>query len=156
MSNVVSQFSIHVESVGRYEFRVRFDGPEHALLATDEPPPLGQNRGPNPSRLLGAAVANCLASSLTFCLERNGAPSAVSADASVEIIRNERNRLRVGRIAVKLRPSATVDRDVLARCLTQFEDFCVVTESVRRGLDVVVEVEPPDGPPMASKTEESR
>jgi organic hydroperoxide reductase OsmC/OhrA len=100
-------------------------------------------------------VANCLAASLTFCLQRNGAPGAVSADATVEIVRNERNRLRVGRIAVKLRPSAAIDRGVLAKCLTQFEDFCVVTESVRRGLDVVVEVETPSEVPMAAKTEES-
>ena len=31
----------------------------------------------------------------------------------------------------------------LDRCLEQFEDFCIVTESIRRGIPVTVRVEAP-------------
>jgi uncharacterized OsmC-like protein len=145
MGETVSRFTISVESVERYEYRVRFDDAAQPPLTTDEPPPLGRNRGPNPSRLLAAAVGNCLAASLTFCLQRHKASASVSAEVSVEMVRNERKRLRVGKISVVLRPSADVDREALAACASQFEDFCVVTESVRQGLEVAVQVAPPPG-----------
>ncbi|MCG6957330.1 MAG: hypothetical protein LJF04_15180 [Gemmatimonadetes bacterium] len=35
-----------------------------------------------------------------------------------------------------------IPRPRLARCMELFQDFCVVTESVRGGIDVAVEVEP--------------
>jgi hypothetical protein len=35
-----------------------------------------------------------------------------------------------------------VPEERLDRCLGLFEDFCVVTQSVREGLDVQVEVKP--------------
>ena len=34
------------------------------------------------------------------------------------------------------------ERDRLSRCLDLFEDFCIVTQSVRDGIDVDVRVEP--------------
>jgi organic hydroperoxide reductase OsmC/OhrA len=46
-------------------------------------------------------------------------------------------------IAVTLRPTVAVaDRDRTTRCLDLFEDFCVVTQSVRKGIDIEVDVEP--------------
>jgi hypothetical protein len=57
--------------------------------------------------------------------------------------RNDRGRLRVGHVRVVLQPTiggAALDR--LGRCNELFEDFCVVTQSVREGITVDVAVEP--------------
>jgi uncharacterized OsmC-like protein len=63
------QFSFTVEQQEDYAFLIRFDQDIPPLLA-DEPPPLGQGAGPNPSRLLAASVANCLSASLLFALRK--------------------------------------------------------------------------------------
>lgn len=42
-------------------------------------------------------------------------------------------------------PQVTGDSSRVGRCLELFEDYCVVTDSVRRGLSAVVEVEPEAG-----------
>jgi uncharacterized OsmC-like protein len=130
-----------------FRFEVRFD---HGIppLLTDEPAPLGGDAGPNPARLLGAAVANCLAASLLFALRkfRNTEAEPLRATASVQKTRNAENRLRISRIAVDLHlaaPAAALRS--LERVLAQFEDFCIVTQSVRAGIAVDVRVIDNDG-----------
>ncbi len=54
-----------------YQLNVRFDWGKAADLLLDEPPPLGKASGPNASRMLAAAAANCLSSSLLFCLAKD-------------------------------------------------------------------------------------
>jgi uncharacterized OsmC-like protein len=142
MDQVVSQFELEIEPVEGYAFRVRFDKPNFPEWTTDEPPPLGHDRGPNPTRVLALAIANCLAASLHFCLSRHGERDAtVSARVRVDVVRNEQKRLRVGRVAVTLRPSVGADNPALAKCMETFEDFCTVTQSVRAGIDIAVTVE---------------
>ncbi len=127
-----------------FRFRVRFDQAGVPDLITDEPPPLGKGEGPNPERLLAAAVGNCLAASLLFCLQKAHLPvQGLEATVDLATVRNEEGRLRVGSIAVRLAPRVGADvRDKMGRCVELFESFCVVTESVRRGIDVEVRVEP--------------
>ena len=141
------QFTIHLEQLEGYEFKVRFDVDSMADLITDEPEPLGHGAGPNPSRLLAAAAANCLSASLLFCIAKNEAPAgAVKTSASCEIERNEQGRLRIGRMQVRLDiDERLVGAARAARCLDLFEDFCVVTASLRNGFPVGVEVVGPDG-----------
>lgn len=144
-------FTIELLQQADYRFEARFDDPALPPLVTDEPPPLGAGAGPNPARLLGAAVANCLAASLLFALRkfRNEA-EPLSAAATVTLARNAQNRLRIGRIAVDLQlaaPAAAVKS--LDRVLAQFEDFCVVTQSVRAGITVDVRVLDRDGRVLA-------
>ncbi|HTM44754.1 MAG TPA: OsmC family protein [Polyangiaceae bacterium] len=141
MSNVVSSFKVHIDQVEGYAFRTHFDKQQYTDLVTDEPPPLGKDSEPNPARILAAAVGNCLAASLLFCLSKAGAkPTGLSADVNVELVRNDNKRLRIGTLDVVLRPQLADDA-ALAHCMDLFEDFCVVTESVRQGLDVKVHVQ---------------
>ncbi|HMU40518.1 MAG TPA: OsmC family protein [Pseudomonadota bacterium] len=143
MSDVVSSFDLQIDQVSGYEFRVKFDKAAHPDLHMDEPAPLGKDAAPNPSRILAAAVGNCLSASLLFCLSRNGGkPESIRASVHVELVRNADKRLRIGKIDVTLRPRLGADHAALEKCLPMFEDFCVVTQSVRQGLPVQVKVEP--------------
>jgi organic hydroperoxide reductase OsmC/OhrA len=134
-------FSISIEHLEGYQFRVEFDWPVPDIVM-DEPEPLGERRGPNASRLLAAAVGNCLTASLLFCLtktrvELGGARTIVTAVLS----RNERGRLRVGSLDVSIQLSVMPEAGNKAvRCSQLFEDFCVVTASVREGIPIHVTV----------------
>jgi organic hydroperoxide reductase OsmC/OhrA len=111
-------------------------------LIMDEPPPLGERNGPNASRLLAAATANCLSASLMFCLAKEEVPArAVQTEATCTLIRNDKKRLRVGRLDVRITAGdALLDSKKRDRCMDLFEDFCVVTASLRQGIPVGVEV----------------
>lgn len=135
-------FKLELEQQGDYEFRVKFDWPGVEPLLLDEPEPLGHSAGPNAARLIGAAVANCLSSSLLFCMRKfKQTPGPLRAEVSAELTRNERGRMRIGRYDVTIRLSNDAGAiQHFERCLAQFEDFCVVTESVRHGIPVGVRV----------------
>jgi uncharacterized OsmC-like protein len=135
-------FSIELERIQDYEFRVKFDKDQYQALITDEPQPIGKDKAPNASRLLAAAVGNCLSASLLFCTERTRANiKSLKANVKVEHGRNEHGRLRIGKIDVEIIPEVDeADRAKLERCLGKFEDFCVVTQSVRKGIDISVTV----------------
>lgn len=125
-----------------YRFAVDFGQPGAATLLTDLNPPLGTGVGPDSEQLLVAAVANCLSSSLLFSLRkfRNEAvPMRTTADATLS--RNAQGRLRVAgiEVAIRLGVAAATLRQ-LDRALAQFEDFCVVTQSVRAAIPVEVRV----------------
>lgn len=151
MAEPVAEFIVHVEQVEGFTFRVRFDREQYAELTLDEPPPLGRDAAPNAARILAAAIGNCLAASLLFCLQRAGAPpSGVASEVRVQLVRNERKRVRVGAVDVTLRPRVAPDgAEAMAKCLGGFEDFCVVTQSVREGIDVRVRVEPEGAAPLS-------
>jgi uncharacterized OsmC-like protein len=132
---------VHVEQLDGFEFRVRFDKEQFEPLLLDEPPPLGHDTGPNAARVLAAAIGNCLSASLVFCLRKAGVgASGVSADVDVEIVRNESRRLRVGKVDVTLHTNLPANDPAVASCLATFEDFCIVTQSVRQGIEVAVHV----------------
>jgi uncharacterized OsmC-like protein len=136
-------FAVSLARHHGFQFLVDFRERDVPALTVDEPPPLGEARGPNPTRLLAAAVGDCLSASLLYCLERARIP-VTDFDATVEgeLVRNERGRLRIAGIKVKLMPRLGGDASRAQRCRELFEDFCVVTQSVREGIDVQVEVEP--------------
>jgi len=148
----VARFSLTVEQVDGFEFRVRFDKDQYEDLILDEPAPLGGDRAPNAARILAAAVGNCLSASLVFCLKRSGiALDHLDSDVEVELVRNPEKRLRIGHVDVTLHPRMTGERPNIVACMDKFEDFCVVTQSVRQGLDVRVRVDWPSGQSSETK-----
>ena len=142
MTQEQTRFTIHVEQLRGYEFNVKFDWDDVPEMFMDEPAPLGQQHGPNASRLVAAAVGNCLSASLLFCLKKNAAPAhSVKTQVTCILARNEKQRLRIDGLEVGISLDTDLfDATRLKRCLEMFEDFCVVTASIREGIPVKVNV----------------
>ena len=81
--------------------------------------------------------------SLLFCLSKSRIEvKGLKARVKMQIVRNEKRRLRVGRAEVVITPDLTEEgRERARRCLGLFEDFCTVTAAVREGLEIDVKVE---------------
>jgi uncharacterized OsmC-like protein len=141
---VAAEFVLQVEQVDGYDFRVHFDKEQYLDLRMDEPPPLGRDSAPNPARILAAAIGDCLSASLVFCLKRRGViVEGLRSEVRVQLVRNEEKRLRIGRVDVAMHPRDPIPDDALDACLQVFEGFCVVTQSVREGIAITVNVSRP-------------
>jgi uncharacterized OsmC-like protein len=128
---------------GGYQFVGEFTDAEGLPpIVFDEPAPLGEGSGPNAAAVLGAAVGNCLSASLVFCLRKSRLEvEDLTAHVTAHVARNEQGRFRITGIDVQLMPQLRQsDPGRFDRCEQLFEDFCVVTESVRRGIPVNVTV----------------
>lgn len=136
-----------LEQEGDYSFQIHFDETSIPDLLTDEPEPLGGGAGPNPSRMLAAAVANCLSASLLFALRKfKNQPGKLITTATAELTRNEQGRFRVSHIQADIQLAEPAGAHAsLERILAQFENFCVVTESVRHGIEVSVSITDTEG-----------
>lgn len=135
-------FRVELEQRQDYEFDLRFDWPAVPDLALDSGPPLGRSAGPDAERLLAGAVGYCLTASLFFCMRKfKQSPGKLRTEVSGTLVRNEKGRLRVGRLDARIHLSDTVAEIAhFDRCAQQFEDFCVVSDSVRRGIPMKVEI----------------
>lgn len=136
------QVKITLTQISDYSFNIGFDDTELPDLVTDEPAPLGGGAGPNPSRMLLAAIANCLSASLLFAMRKyKNQPGTIRAEVRGTLGRNAEGRMRVQHVDVDLHlPDSAEDYAQFERILQQFENFCVVTESVRSGIEVAVQV----------------
>ena len=135
------QILVHLTQEKDYRFQVAFeDGvPE---LTVDEPPPLGSATGPSPVQLLTAAVGSCLSDSLLFALRKfKQSPEPMRCEMRANAGRNPEGRMRVLRMKAVLTLGVAANQLAqLDRALDQFEEFCTVTQSVRTGIPVTVEV----------------
>ena len=142
MSEIETTVEIYSQRIKDYQFSVDFGMPNVPLLLVDEDPPLGEGNGPDPSRLLGAAVANCMLASLLFCLQKSRVDvNDLGAKLKIQLGRNENKKLRIK--AIDLEIIADVpdgESGKLERCRGIFEDFCTVSGSVRAGIPVNVDV----------------
>lgn len=131
-------FNVKLELLENYIFKVDFG--DFGDILTDEAPPLGNGEGPNPARLVAAAVGNCLCASLLFALRKfKDNPSGVRAEVNGEMERQE-GRWRIARLKVQMTVDDTNALEHLPNALQQFEDFCIVTQSIRQGIPVEVAV----------------
>ena len=133
----------HVQLVDGYRFAATFpDVPGSAPMTLDEGPPLGTGAGPTPAGVLAAAIGGCLSASLALCLNKaNLEPDAINANITARMERNEAGHLRIEGVDVDLTPCfAGTDHGRFDRCKAMFEDFCIVTESVRHGIPVTVHI----------------
>jgi organic hydroperoxide reductase OsmC/OhrA len=124
-----------------YEFIADFaDIPGAPSMRFDEPQPLGSNGAPSAAAVLGAAIGNCLAASLAFCLRRARMEvQGLTAHVTTHVVRNDRGRFRINGIDVELAPVVGGGASGrLDRCGELFEDFCTVTASVQHGIPVHV------------------
>ena len=142
-----TQFSLNLNRITKYQFETRFDNDQLAPLLLDEPVPLGDDKGPNASRLVGAAVGDCLSASLLFCLEKaKQHVNGIKTDVVGTMRRNEKGRWRIAQLDVRITLDVVADQvQRVSRCLNLFEDYCVVTASVRKGIPVnVLVLDPQD------------
>ncbi len=141
-NNSLNTYSIIIERIQNYEFRVRFDKDEFPEWIMDEPEPLGQDKGPNATRVLAAAIGNCLSASLMFCLQRSKLTvDSIRAEVSPTVARNKEGRWRVQHLNVKIYITTTEkDSKRFQRCVDIFENYCIVTASVQQGIPVNVEI----------------
>ena len=139
-------YKVDLRFVRGYEFVATFrDAEGLPPIVFDEPAPLGEGSGPNAAAVLAAAIGNCLAASFAFCLRKARVePVDLTAAVVAHVARNEHGRFRISGIKVELAPEVLEsDRPRLERCEHLFEDFCIVTESVRRGIPVDVKIVQP-------------
>jgi uncharacterized OsmC-like protein len=134
--------TIELERLQDYSFKVDFGREGMEALITDEGEPLGKGAGPNPSMLLAAAMGNCLSSSLLFCLQRARAQvKGMKTRVDAKMTRNERGRLRITEVSVEITPE--VDKEYVSqmeRCIALYDDFCIVSKSVEKGIPLKVSV----------------
>lgn len=142
-----SPIRITLEQDRDYAFRIQFDETSLEPLLADEASPLGSDRGPTPSRLLLASIANCLCASLLFALRKyKNQPGTLRAEITATPSRNADGRLRIPKAFVTMQlPEGNEDYQHLERILDQFENFCTVTQSVRHGIEVDVTVKDAHG-----------
>ena len=136
--NIVTKLRL----IDGYQFNVEFDVENLPNLLLDETKPDGEGSGPNPPRLLAAAVGHCMSSSLIYCLKKARiSVRDIETTVKTSLFRNETGKLRIRSIDVQI--SLKVDEENkprVQRCLTIFEDYCTVTQSIRKGIEVNVHI----------------
>ncbi|MBS3816557.1 MAG: OsmC family protein [Candidatus Thermoplasmatota archaeon] len=136
-------FFLEIERIEDYRFKVDFDKESMGEIITDETEEVGgHEEGPNPGRLLAASTLNCLMASLTFCLKKKRVDLGDLEGKIEGTIQRVDGRLRITQLNAEIRPEVDDDdKEKLEKCIEMFEDYCIVTQSIRNGIEVNVDVE---------------
>jgi uncharacterized OsmC-like protein len=129
--------TVELRQQANYRFDIHFDD-AMPVVTSDEPAPLGTGQGPSPVHLLCAAVGNCLSDSLLFAFRKfKQTPEPMRCVVQAEVGRNAQGRMRVLKIDAKLHLGvAAAQLEHADRVLSQFEEFCTVTQSVGQGIAI--------------------
>lgn len=138
-------FTISIKKTGPVQFTTTFDKEHYPQLLFDEPPDYGgEEKYPDASRVLTAAVASCLSATFTMCLDRARIPvESMETQAKCTIKENEEGYLRITHISVKLIPLWDMDitRKKKTRCVKLFKKYCIATNAVTNGVPITVDVQ---------------
>ena len=131
-----------LKRVDGYKFEIDF-GEWDGKISMDEPEPLGGGTAPNAAMMLSSAVGHCLCASLLFCVGKSkGKAEDLSADVETSLAKNERGRWRIEGIKVNINLEMDDENQKkFERCRELFEDFCIVTASIRQGIKVDVDLD---------------
>jgi uncharacterized OsmC-like protein len=95
--------------------------------------------GPNPSKLLALSVLGCISASFAFCLQKkNFSLSDFEGKAFIISRRNEKGLWRIKKIKIELHPKIDTPkmRERADQCQKFFEQFCIISESIKEGIDI--------------------
>ncbi len=139
----VFKTKISIEWLEDLTFKLNFENPSLPELFIDETHEADSPEaiGPDPSRLLTAAVMGCLNASFAFCLKKARVPlKSMKAEGEFISKRNEKGFWRVTQINVELCPEIEIESGIprMEKCIEIFHDYCTVTQSVRQGIPVNV------------------
>ena len=144
MSEDEKTFKVSMNREKDFVFKVDF-GLDGLDFKMDEPEPVGGDVGPNASKVLAAAMGNCLTASLLFCLNKARAEvGGIETKVEGKMRRNEKGRWRIAEINIDISPEINTEEfgSQYERCIKLFEDFCIVSKSIEEGIPINVEVNP--------------
>ena len=135
--------NMKLESGFRFVSQAGEDGVPHGKpYVSDEPNPVGEASGPATPALLGSAIGHCLSASLLETLRKSGVDVAgFETDVTAVVKPNEDGLPRIDHVDVLLRPAVSKAEAGVERCAGVFENYCTVSSSLKKGIDICVQVQ---------------
>jgi uncharacterized OsmC-like protein len=136
---------VELEQVEKYRFTVQFAEAPFPGVTVDEPPPVGNDAGPNPVQSLAMAVGHCMSSTFVNTLERAHvavAPMHTTVSATVGVNERGRRRVRELHVTIRTHPLDEADRARFDHCVEIFPEYCTVSGAVREGIKIDSQVGP--------------
>ncbi|MDA8111019.1 MAG: OsmC family protein [Nitrospiraceae bacterium] len=139
------RFKVKMTHQKNYQFlsQASEDGQMHGKpYLSDEPDPVGDNAGPPTPALLGSALGHCLSASLLEALKHSHIDVLGCETEAVVVVKpNTEGLPRIDRVEVTISPLLAESHPRMKRCEEVFENYCTVTSSVKRGVEVQVIVD---------------
>ncbi|MFX1377321.1 MAG: OsmC family protein [Promethearchaeota archaeon] len=111
------------------------------LYIDEQNKPEQKKKGTSPVKLLALSVLGCLTASYSFCLKKQGfSISGLKGKAEVIIARGDKGFWRVKKIDIEMIPKIDTPemRKRADQCKKFFEQYCIISESLRTGFEVNV------------------
>ncbi|MFX1327006.1 MAG: OsmC family protein [Promethearchaeota archaeon] len=116
----------------------------HHLYIDESQKKAREKIGPSPAKLLALSILGCLSASLEFCLQKkNLSLLDLEGKAEVTIARNDKMLWRIKKIDIDIIPRVNNPkmRKRIDQCRKFFEQYCIISESIREGIELNVNLE---------------